>query len=314
MSEAMGTELAHVGSGFNPLAALQAAIQGGVTPENVATVRELMQLAREFRQDQARESFDEALAALQTECRAVKVNRLIPGKRDGEVRSAFADYSAIMAEVQPLLDRHGFSVSYDAEYLKDPLRIEVSCRLSRQGHDRVTKFSARVSAPPGCSDAQADGSTNSYAKRYALCNALNIVIDRDDDARSLGGPITEDEAADLERRVRECYGGDEAQIGRFLRFVGADSFADIPRNRYDAANSHLATATAAKPCPEADDPNGWREAMACEMSARWQVNLGDADKALARAIKGQEMTPDRRRAAWHALVTGRMDSFRPEGK
>jgi hypothetical protein len=79
-------------------------------------------------------------------------------------------------------------------------------------------------------------STKSYAKRGALCDALNISIDHnDDDARLIGDSIDEATAVDLERRVKECGANEEA----FLKYAKADNYESIPVSAYERLDAML---------------------------------------------------------------------------
>lgn len=303
---------------------LSAIAQGGVTAGNVEALERIAAVWERQEERMARRDFDEALAALQAECQIVQPNRQIPDN-NGNLRSEFADYVGIWKQVGPLIAKHRFSISWDTERLSEPARIVVSCILSRGGHSRVTKFAARISAPPKSSDAQADGATNSIAKRYALCNALNIVVGYDD-ARAEGDTISPEAAQQLEQAAREVYTTD-AEITKFLEFLGAPTFAQVTDAKLDVGMDHLnrrrlqrrptgSTTNPGKPCPCDPANHGeWIEAMAVEMSARWQCPLGDADKVLreivAHANKAGPLTPERRAAAWDALNAGRFDDRKP---
>ena len=178
----------------------------------------------------------------------------------------------------------------------------------------------------GVRERQADGAAFTFAKRYALCAALNIVVDKDADARLLGDTITPEEADDLQRRARERWPDDEHKVGLFLKFcgVGPGGWRDIVRSRYDAALAELnrqptPPAQPLNPCPaDLNDQNAWREAMVVEMARRWQCEMTDADKVLAERIKAATkrgpLTPERRGAAWHNLLAGGFDAHRPAPK
>jgi hypothetical protein len=104
------------------------------------------------------------------------------------------------------------------------------------GHSKANKFAVRIgSGPPGATETQSDGAASTYAKRGALCDALNIVIDHDDDARAEGGAITQEQAEELARRVNETNSNKEA----FLKFAHAKSFAEISESVYPILDDFL---------------------------------------------------------------------------
>ena len=162
---------------------------------------------------------------------------MVPAK-DGTVKYTYLPYDEIMREVQPLAEQFGFSISFSTDF-KDA-RIIQTCTLQHiAGHHRDYKAFVRAGAGPhGATETQADGAAMTYAKRYSLCNALNIVVERDtdgQDARNEGAPISFEQAETLRDLVKET-GADEA---RFLAFAGAKTYAEIGSARYDACFSAL---------------------------------------------------------------------------
>lgn len=215
---------------------LSAAVSGGVTPDNVEVVERMMALMERNEARQAEKDFAGALADLQAETCRVSATRAVDQRPDGSCRYRFAPYEEIMAAVQPMLSRHGFSISFDTE--TGDQRLTSVCTLThRGGHSRQNRFAVRYGKPPGSSDAQGDMSTKSYAKRGALCDALNIVIDHDDDGRNDGSPepITANEAADLRAKCEEV-GADKA---KFLAFADAKSFEEIQADKLDMLLNEL---------------------------------------------------------------------------
>ena len=214
---------------------MQAVITSGVTADNVVALEKLADLYERNERRQAEKDFAGALAALQGETIRVAATQPVHGK-DGSLRYHFAPYEEIMGICQPILSRHGFSVTFDTEIDSQGERLTSICTLTHSGgHSRSNRFSVRFTTPPGASISQGDMSTKSYAKRGALCDALNIVVDHDDDARMVGAPVANDIAAELERRVKECGADEEA----FLRFAGAQTYAEIPSDRYDKLDAIL---------------------------------------------------------------------------
>lgn len=252
----------------NPIAdLLQKCVATGVTADNAAAMRELAGLYKDMEDRAAAKAFAAAKVALQAELPTVLAKKEIKSK-DGTVRSKYAPYEHIMAAIDPYLVRHGFSVSFDIEVEDGGKRLMAICKLTHiAGHTETNKFSVRVGqGPPGTSEAQADGSARTYARRGALCDALNIVIDHDDDARNLGGFITAKQAASLRARVKAT----DTEEWRFLKFAGAQSFETIHSARYASVDEELlkkearaAAAAAANPTrqPAPPEPAEDREAM-----------------------------------------------------
>lgn len=185
---------------------LQAVIKGGVSNENVAALEKLVGLYERMQDRDAEKLFSRAFSDLQGDIPRIKAVHIVPDK-NGNQKFKVAKFEEMMEQLAPLLLQHKFTLGFKQSYEKDlPLRITVTCILQHtpSGHKTETPFTARVgSGPPGCSEFQADGAASSYCKMRALCQALNILIDRaDEDPRALGKPVTEQEAKGIMARVK----------------------------------------------------------------------------------------------------------------
>lgn len=217
---------------------LAGALEKGVTPENVSVMERLLAMQERYDAKQAEREFAAAFVEVQANMPRIEASKPVPDKF-GNVKYVFAPFEDIMRAVKPLLLKHGFTIRFDTAV--DGPRIKQTCKLMHKGgHTVENSFYARIgSGPPGSSEAQGDGAASTYAKRFALCNALNIVIEHDtdgrDDARHEGAPITEDEVLYLKELVKET-GSNEAA---FLKFAGADTYDKIGSTRYSACVAAL---------------------------------------------------------------------------
>lgn len=199
---------------------------GAITPQHVEVLGKMMDLYERNDKRQAERDFAGALTALQSETIRVKATKKVDEKADGTCRYKFAPYEEIMEEIQPLLSKHGFSITFDTEAGDN--RLTSICTLTHSsGHSRSNKFAVRYGKPPGSSDAQGDMSTKSYAKRGALCDALNISIEHDtdgaDDPRIEGHPITQEQADQL----RELCDTAKADRQKFLKAAKVETYEAI---------------------------------------------------------------------------------------
>ncbi len=231
---------------------LQKVIDGGITNENVAALESLVGLYDRMQAKNAEREFSAALVELQGETIRVQATKSVD-VRDGIPRYKFAPYEEIMSVVQPMLTRHGFSVTFDTRIEAD--RLYSVCTLThKSGHSRSNQFAVRFSKPPGSSDPQGDMSTKNYAKRGAFCDCLNISIDHDDDARMIGSPIGKALADDLEARVILTGADKEA----FLKYAGANSYTEISDERWPELDELLKRKEAAKAAREKLSPEEWK--------------------------------------------------------
>jgi ERF superfamily len=226
----------------SPLGLIQEAIKQGLNAETVGVVERLVALQERMNDKQSEREFAAAFNALQNEMPIVKAVRPVEGKdkNTGQafIKYHFAPYEDIMEQVRPLLLKHGFTVTFSMGFSEG--RVIQNCTLMHTGgHSRTNTFMARVGGgPPGSSEAQGDGAAATFAKRYALCSALNIVCERDSDganAQIEGKPVTEDQALWLEDMVKQTKSDKVA----FLKYAGAPDFASIGSERFEALSRSL---------------------------------------------------------------------------
>lgn len=206
----------------NPiLGMLNSVIEKGVKSEDVATLREMITLYKEMEADGAKKSFAIAFSTLQSEMPQIAATRIIP-KKDGTLRSTFASFDDLMSAIQPLVGKHGFSISFDMEVGEG--RVVAVCILTHlQGHSESRKAAVRLSPPPETSPAQQDAATLTFAKRLALCNMFNVSISHDDDARMEGQFISPEWAVDLRQKCKDVKWDER----KFLQLAGAEDFSKI---------------------------------------------------------------------------------------
>jgi hypothetical protein len=224
------------------LALIEKMIEGGLTAENAAAFQTLCTTAKEMKADAAREAFFFAKAALQAEMPHVAATKAIVDDK-GRTRARWAPYEEVMQTIQPFLVKHGFSVSFDCRIDAEGKRMTAICIVSHvRGHSERNEFSVHTSAPPGCSPAQGDGSTMTYAQRYALLAAFGIAVDKDNDARMEGATIDPETARELRDGLRDC-GWTEVQKAGFWQTAGvkAGDFTAIREGKVTALRQALAT-------------------------------------------------------------------------
>jgi len=230
-------EIEHRAPDVSVGAMLHTIIEKGISGENVGALEKIVELYERMEAKNAEKEFAAAFVALQAAMPKVQATKPVPNN-DGTTRYTFAPYEEIMAQVGPMLKAHGFTVTFSTDYIPGPpQRLVKICTLQHVGgHARTNSFAVRVgSGPPKASEAQADGAASTYAKRFALCDALNITVGgidndaRSDDARAEGDFITEAQAIRLEERVEQL----KVDRKRFLAYAGAATFAEIRASKHD---------------------------------------------------------------------------------
>ena len=170
-----------------PMDLMQSAIANNVDAEQLS---KLMDLQERYQANEARRAFANAMADFQAKCPTILKTR----KAD---RYTYAPLDTVMRTIRPHLESAGLSVRFST-LLTETTVITAICTVShRDGHSEVSEFAACVDDKMRVNETQKIGSANSYAKRYALMNALNLVAsDEDDDGMAAGAPIVEEATAE----------------------------------------------------------------------------------------------------------------------
>ena len=168
------------------------AIEHGISVEGL---ERLLAMRERLKAEAAREAFFVALAAFQAECPVIpkrKVARIESAK--GTYSYRYAPLGDIVGQVAALLGRHGLSYVLKARFEGDPVAQVAECVVHHVGgHHESSEFRAPVDSGARMNPKQQHASALTYAKRYALCNALGILTadeDSDGDGGPPGGPFS----------------------------------------------------------------------------------------------------------------------------
>lgn len=196
----------------------------------------MMAIFREWEDRIAAEAYGHALSVFQAKCpQIVKRRQIDLGGGKGPL---FASLDDIMAVIKPILADSGLSVRFSAG-MTDGGQLTATCFIRHGRHEESSEVTLPVPSQMRVNDTQKMGAALSYAKRYALCAALNIVVtDEDSDAHGMVGAVDENQLATLTEWV-ESLAGTKFKLPSFLRWLGVASLAEIPRGDFDKAVSEL---------------------------------------------------------------------------
>lgn len=207
---------------------------------DTAKMQALLDMQMQLQAKQAEIAFSEAMARIQTKMPRISKTGVILNK-DGTARSHYAPLDEIDLVVRPLLAEERLSVSYSSSW--DSGMMTITCTVKHaMGHERHSTFTVPLDANQYRSGAQNMGSTNSYAKRYAFCNAFNIITIDDNDAQpEPSGPINQEQSDKIEKLLHQT-GADRDKFYEYMSGLsGADIWTvkDIPQNMFQKAISAL---------------------------------------------------------------------------
>ena len=166
----------HSSQSLAPADMLMKAIDSGA---NIDTIERLVALQERWQQSQSKTEFVRSMAAFQSEMPTVK--KL---KQNGGTRSNYSPLEDIMAVAKPVLQKHGFMLSWNTSTTDK--KIKVTCTATHiNGHSETSEMTSDIASGTAANnDPQKAAITITYLKRYTSCSLLNIqVADEDQDAR-----------------------------------------------------------------------------------------------------------------------------------
>lgn len=153
---------------------------------SIDSLERLMAMRRELVAEGARTAFFSALAGFQAECPVIPKTGEVRERGGQQVRYRFAPLDKIVSTIRPHLEAHGLSYTFNAVFDLDNHHLIAVCEVHHAlGHTEQSEFRVPISKDNFMNSAQHFGSASSYARRYALCNALGLLTgDEDDDAQA----------------------------------------------------------------------------------------------------------------------------------
>lgn len=151
----------------------------------VEALERLLAMRRELKQERAKEEYDRAMAEFQADCPTIVKTKEVKTKA-GIVAYRYAPIESIVEQVRDILKKHGFSYSTNMELLGNGVKVTVKV-THLTGHSEETCMSVPLGNKTDImSQSQVVAAAQTFAKRYAFCNAFGILTgDEDNDAATI---------------------------------------------------------------------------------------------------------------------------------
>lgn len=167
-------------------------------------------------------------AAIMEMPRITKRGRIVIPAKDGRPereQGRFAKFEDIDFVVRPILNRHNLTIRFDVGHSDAYVTVTPILSHANGYVDRGEAMKLPIDTSGAKNNTQGAGSSTSYGKRYAMCAALNIVMEgEDDDGR--GGSLASDPVSDVQHRLVEM-GRQAAAEDRYQDWFDAQT----PRDR-----------------------------------------------------------------------------------
>jgi len=149
---------------------------------SVETMQKLLDMRRELRAERAKEMYDRAMAKFQGECPAIKRTKEVR-TNSNQLAYKYAPIESIVEQIKGPLRENGFSYATTMKLLENGVKVTV--RVTHEaGHSEDTEMEVPFGNKTNImSQSQVVAAAQTFAKRYAFCNAFGILTsDEDNDA------------------------------------------------------------------------------------------------------------------------------------
>ena len=183
---------------------------------------------------QAEADFNRGMAAMQSEIPSITERGQIEVK--GVVRSHYAKLEDIVDVVRPILQKHGFAISFRVDHVEHGIKV-TGVVMHHGGHREETSMTLPFDSSGTKNNVQAMGSSVSYGKRYILCALLNITTRGQDDDGNSAAPVklvAAPQAAYLKSLLEKCP---EVTREWFAQQYGDTE--SVPASKYDGMAAKL---------------------------------------------------------------------------
>lgn len=199
---------------------------------DIDKMERLLQM-HERMQDKASEAaFNAAMAQMQSEMPTVG-----EGAQNAHTKNTYATLDDINRVVKPVMQRHGFAVTFKVDHQAERISI-TGILMHSAGHREQTTLRLPIDIGAGRNAVQAVGSSTTYGKRYVMCALLNITTGDapDDDGR---GAVTEQlitpaQAKQIDALLAKC--SDKTKKGFSAMYGTSDQ---VPKINFDGVIAGL---------------------------------------------------------------------------
>jgi len=221
---------------ITPLTMLNMAVQQGASIESM---RELMQLKREWEADEARKAYVSAMNQFKADPPEIFKDKNVSFDTSaGKTEYNHASLANVTQSIGQSLAKHGLSHRWDVDQIEGG-QIKVTCVITHeQGHSERVPLQSGPDQSGKKNNIQAVGSTVSYLQRYTLLSATGLATKEMDDDGAGYEPveyITESQQADLKSLLEEVG----ADYGLFCKYMGVTALSDIPAAQLQKATAAL---------------------------------------------------------------------------
>lgn len=186
----------------------------------------------------AQTAFNVAMKEAQAE-----MPQVVRNAKNTQTNSLYAKYETISDAIQPVITKHGFSLTFSEGTAAQPNHIRVLCDVMHEaGHTKqyyadIPFDNVGMKGNANKTNTHAYGSTKSYGKRYLKCDIFDVAVkNQDDDGNAAGGRVDEGQITTEQRDILlKLIEDTETDVVKFCEWAKVEAVADLLSRHYDKA-------------------------------------------------------------------------------
>lgn len=200
---------------------------------DVDKLERLLAMQERVLQRDAEQAFNAAMRDAQAAMPAVLKN-----KKNEQTKSRYADLERVSQVMDPVIQNHGFSLSFGTADCPYEGHYRVTCTVSHVGgfsRDYQTDVPVDNKGLQGNANktlTHGFGSALSYGRRYLKLLIFDVATTDDDGNRAGAGGTINDEQVKVLNELADVVGADKRKVCNYLK---VDDFAHLPLNQYNKA-------------------------------------------------------------------------------
>lgn len=209
---------------------------------DIDKMQRLMEMREREMARLAQVEFNKAMKAAQAE-----MPQVVRDADNDQTKSRYARYETISEAIQPIITKHGFSLTYDEGTPAKENHIRVLCDVMhdaghvKQYHADIPFDNVGMKGNANKTNTHAYGSTKSYGKRYLKLDIFDVALKNEDDDGNAAGAhddggatVTEAQAGIIRQLIQEGKLSNEAFCSRWkietVTDVKAKSYNEVIRS------------------------------------------------------------------------------------
>ena len=226
----------------SPIVLLERVLQSpDLTTEKVAIAKDLMQMVREQRAEDAKAAFARAFFQLRKNMPEIYADKEAQG-RDGKPVYRYCSEEEISKKLEPHLMSYGFAMLFGQSQEDGRVTAEITL-MHEAGHQEIRRYTVRAGSTNAMKDATAaDSGAATTAWRHLMIKLFGLKsrISANQDNRLEGENISAEQVETLRHMIEEII-ADKIPFDEpaFFRFCAAPTLEAIKTERYDAIFAEL---------------------------------------------------------------------------